>query len=122
MKKTETIQDNKELFTGGEWAVIKDKPTQVRINSFVRLEQTLELENCLSGAAYNKFTEGGIAEANAALIAQAPAMYKALEKNHELLLRYYTSNTAKLHEEDLKDLRTAMAEIQSILNKANPKQ
>lgn len=112
-------QDNKELFTEN-WEVWEDYDLHQEPCFSVRSERG----NKIVFQTFQNADEppaSKTAFANATLGAQAPAMYKALEKNHELLLRYYTSNTPKLHEEDLKDLRTAMAEIQSILNKANPK-
>lgn len=91
----EQPQDNKELFTGGEW--VKDK------NHIVPKETPgIIIASC------NLFRAE--AEANAALIAQAPAMYKALKDAYELL-----NAGQPLGNDDLDN-------IYSILNKANPKQ
>lgn len=68
-----------EAFTGGQWKVDENQPAIVRINSFIRVEQVLELEKCPTANDYENFTQYGEAEANAALIANAKTLYYELK-------------------------------------------
>ena len=77
---TDTEQSGEELFTGGDWKVDEKQPAIVRLNSFIRVDQVLELENCPSAANYESFTESGEAEANAALIAESKNLYNELKE------------------------------------------
>lgn len=105
MKKTETIQDNKELFTGGEWEVRKNmsdyRPTIVMAG----IEKICVADRIKANGEYDKKQQ----EANAALIAQAPAMYFIID---DLLAEMEFLNL------DIPDMKKA----REILNKANPKQ
>lgn len=94
-------QENKELFTRGQW-YIERKCAGVDVWSNI---PTQGHERQIVATVY-----GLDQEANAALIEQAPAMYKALKKAIEWI-------------EDLggKDGAGQLSEMKSILNKANPK-
>lgn len=101
--KSATPQDNKELFTGGEWEVQKSDKF-FYINSHDNIAAIPHTSDAIG--VKKPYYES---KANAYLIAQAPAMYRALKNLLETLPNAWAKD---------KDV----IEAWEILQKANPKQ
>lgn len=109
MKMTETIQDNKELFTSGEWR--REINPDSEYSTLIVGGDDKNYPEPIARAFQNVYINAEQAEANAALIAEAPAMYRLLEKISEWIGFGHDEECCQMQEE-----------ISTVLNKANPKQ
>lgn len=107
--------EKKELFTAGEWKV--DNLTSVRLNEYIRIDQVLELDKCISLRDYERFDKEGEAEANLSLIAESKNMYYALK----MILWDMENGEAEAQKQGKPRFSEREGKIKEILNRINNK-